>query len=260
MIRQGTDLLKEAKSNRVTITGKLERVDFLDTRVYKRSEELYYPSVTSILQYMPKNKFFETWMKEVGFNADIIMEKAGKEGTQVHEAIEKLVQGEEIRWVNDMGIAQYNQLVWEMILKFKEFWDEAKPKTISTEEFVYSDSLQYAGTMDLLVEIEGEVWLVDIKTSNSLHKSYDLQLAAYVKAYEEMYNVKIDRTGILWLKSAKRGASKQKDVIQGKGWELKPVDSIEENFELFQCVYKLFSIENPKVEPLIKQYPTSIKL
>ena len=103
MIKQGTDILKEHKKNRLNFNGELKRIDFLDRRVYKRSEGVYYPSVTTILQYMPKNKFFETWMKDVGHNADLIMRKAGKEGTQVHEAAERLVKGEELSWMDDYG-------------------------------------------------------------------------------------------------------------------------------------------------------------
>jgi len=81
MIKQGTDILKEHAKDRLTFDGKLQQINFLDNRVYKRREDTYYPSVTTILQYMPKNRFFETWLKDVGHNSDIIMQKAGKEGT-----------------------------------------------------------------------------------------------------------------------------------------------------------------------------------
>jgi len=84
MIRQGTNILKEHSKNRLDFKPNLQQINFLDRRVYKRSEGVYYPSVTTILQYMPKAKFFETWLKDVGHNADLIMRKAGKEGTQVH--------------------------------------------------------------------------------------------------------------------------------------------------------------------------------
>ena len=96
MIKQGMNILEQNEKKRLDFNPDLKQINFLDRRVYKRGEGVYYPSVTTILQYMPKNKFFETWMKDVGHNADLIMRKAGKEGTQVHEAAEKLVEGEEI--------------------------------------------------------------------------------------------------------------------------------------------------------------------
>ena len=261
MIKQGTNILKEnAKGNSLSFNAELQQINFLDRRVYKRSEGVYYPSVTTILQYMPKNKFFESWLKDVGHNADLIMRRAGKEGTQVHEACEKLILGEEVSWMDDYGNAKYSQIVWEMILKFHEFWSTYKPELISAEEFVWSDEHKYAGTADIVCKIDDEVWLLDIKTSNSIHKSYDLQLASYAKALEESKDIKIDRTGIVWLKAHSRGPSKQKNVMQGKGWKVLKVDDIDKNFELFKMIYQLYSLEHPVVEPIYNSYPTTLKL
>lgn len=260
MIKQGMNILKQNEKNRLEFNAELKQINFLDRRVYKRGEGVYYPSVTTILQYMPKNKFFESWLKDVGHNADLIMRRAGKEGTQVHEAAEKLVLGEEISWMDDFGNAKYSQIVWEMILKFAEFWKTYKPELISAEDFVWSDKYKYAGTADLVCKMNDQVWLLDLKTSNSIHKSYDLQLASYAKALEESKGIKIERTGIIWLKSPTRGPSKQKGKIQGKGWKVIQVDEIEKNFKLFQNIYELYQLENPNTEPIYNSYPTTIKV
>ena len=58
MIKQGMNILKENAKKRLDFNPELKQINFLDRRVYKRSEGVYYPSVTTILQYMPKNKFF----------------------------------------------------------------------------------------------------------------------------------------------------------------------------------------------------------
>ena len=260
MIKQGMNILEQNEKKRLDFNPELKQINFLDRRVYKRSEGVYYPSVTTILQYMPKNKFFESWLKDVGHNADLIMRRAGKEGTQVHEAAEALVKGEEISWMDDYGNAKYSQIVWEMILKFYDFWSTHKPELISAEDFVWSDEHRYAGTADLVVKMNGETWLLDLKTSNSIHKSYDLQLASYAKALEESKGIKIDRTGIIWLKAHTRGPSKQKNVIQGKGWKLLQVDEIDKNFELFKMIYELYKLENPVTEPIYNSYPTTLKI
>lgn len=259
-MQKGTNILSEHKKKNLKFDTALKQINFLDHRCYERSEGVYYPSVTSILQYMPKNKFFENWIKDVGHNADIIMRRAGDEGTQTHNAIEELLEGKELQWIDEYGNARYSELVWGMVLKFKEFWDAVKPELIFTEEFTYSDEHKYAGTADLVVKIGEENWLIDFKTSNSLHKSYDLQLAAYAKSIEETKGIKIDRTAILWLKAITRGADKSGKKIQGKGWELKVVDNIEENFELFKLIYRLYEIENPTTEPKFASYPITIKL
>ena len=260
MIKQGMNILEQNEKKRLDFRAELKQINFLDRRVYKRSEGVYYPSVTTILQYMPKNKFFESWLKDVGHNADLIMRRAGKQGTQVHEAAEKLVLGEEVSWMDAYGNAKYSQIVWEMILKFYDFWNTHKPELISTEDFVFSDKHKYAGTADLVVKMDGEIWLLDLKTSNNMHKSYDLQLAAYAKALEETKGIKIERSGIIWLKAHSRGPSKKEGVYQGKGWKIKVVDEIDYNFDLFKTIYKLYNLENPTVEPIYNSYPTTIKL
>jgi hypothetical protein len=260
MIKQGMNILEQNEKKRLDFNADLQQINFLDRRVYKRSEGVYYPSVTTILQYMPKNKFFESWLKDVGHNADLIMRRAGKEGTQVHEAAEALVKGEEISWMDDYGNAKYSQIVWEMILKFHDFWTTHKPELISAEDFVWSDEHKYAGTADLVVKMNDEVWLLDLKTSNSIHKSYDLQLASYAKALGECKGINIQRTGIIWLKAQSRGPSKQKNVIQGQGWKLLQVDDIDKNFELFKMIYELYKLENPTTEPIYNSYPTTLKL
>jgi hypothetical protein len=79
-------------------------------------------------------------------------------------------------------------------------------------------------------------------------------------AIEETKGIKIDRTAILWLKASTRGADKSGKKLQGKGWELKVVDEIEKNFELFKLIYRLYEIENPTTEPKFSSYPTTIKL
>ena len=254
------NILEQNEKKRLDFNSQLQQINFLDRRVYKRGEGVYYPSVTTILQYMPKNKFFESWLKDVGHNADLIMRRAGKEGTQVHEACEQLILGNEVSWIDDYGRAKYSQIVWEMILKFADFWKTYKPELISAEEFVWSDEHKYAGTADIVCKMNDEIWLLDIKTSNSIHKSYDLQLASYAKALGESKGIKIQRTGILWLKAQSRGPSKQKKVIQGKGWKLLQVDDIEKNFELFKMIYKLYTLENPTTEPIYNSYPTTLKL
>ena len=260
MIYKGANVLNEHKRKNLMYDGTLEQITFLDRRVYKKEEGVYYPSVTTVLQYMPKNKFFDNWLKDVGHNADLIMRKAANEGTAVHEAVEDLIAGREITWMDDFGNAKYNLVVWQMILRAAEFFQKHKPTVIAAEEFTFSDKYKYAGTADLIVEMDSERWLLDVKTSNNLHRSYDLQLAAYAKAWEEMFGQKIDRTGILWLKSSKRGPSKKEGVYQGKGWEVKQIDKIDENFALFQTIYDLYKLDNPVTEPIYNSYPTKVKL
>ena len=260
MIEKNTSIHKKSIKRIMNVDQELKRVNILDTRYYTKDDK-YYPSVTSILQYFPKNKFFETWLKDVGHNADIIVKKAADEGTQVHDAIEHYLLGEKIEWLDNNGYSKYSLEIWKMILKFHEFWTTYKPTLIESEIHLFSDKFIYAGTCDLVVEINNEKWLLDIKTSNSLHTSYNLQLAAYAQAWNELYEEKIDRVGILWLKSSKRGEDKKSKKIQGKGWEIyEPEKSIDENLKLFGYIHELYKLEHQDLKPNPEQFPTEIQI
>ena len=259
MIEKNVNVNKKSVTRILNVDPNSKRVNINDNRFYSRNDN-YYPSVTSILQFLPKGKFFETWLKDVGHNADIIARKAADEGTQVHDAIERYLEGEKITWFDKDGNSQYSMDVWKMILKFVDFWETYEPTLIESEIHLYSDKYKFAGTCDLVLEINGEKWLIDIKTSNSIHTSYDLQTASYSVAWGETFEEKIDRAGILWLKSSKRGEDKKGKKIQGKGWELFESErSIEENFKLFEYIHELYKIENTN-SPSNEEIPTEVQI
>lgn len=258
MIERNANVIKDNKIKRIVeYSADNKQINILDQRFYRRDGK-YYPSVSSILNYFPKNQFFHSWLKDVGHNSDIIASKAAAEGTQVHNAVEDFLNGEEIQWLDDYGAAKYSLDVWKMILKFADFWQTHKPKLVATEYHLFSDKHEYAGTNDIVCRLNGKLWLLDIKTSNSLHTSYDLQLAAYAKAWNETHDEQIEETGILWLKASTRGAAK--DKIQGAGWQLKTISDIDTNFEIFLKIYDIYKLENPNAKPHTETLPTTIKL
>ena len=259
MIEKNANLIKDPKIKRIVEYKEGDKqVNVLDSRFYRRDEK-YYPSVTSILNYFPKNQFFHSWLKDVGHNSDIIANKAANEGTQVHNAVEAFLNGEEIQWLDENGSAKYSMDVWKMILKFADFWNTHKPELVAAEYHLFSDEYEYAGTADLIVRWMGNLWLLDVKTSNSLHTSYDLQLAAYATAWNETHNEKVTHTGILWLKANTRGEGKG-DKIQGKGWEVKFISDIENNFKMFKNIQEIYKLENPNFKPATEILPISVKI
>jgi hypothetical protein len=259
MIERNSNIIKDPKIKRIVEYAEGDKqVNVLDSRFYRR-EGNYYPSVTSVLNYFPKNQFFHAWLKDVGHNSEIIANKAAGEGTQVHQAVDAFLNGQEITWIDEYGNAKYNLDVWRMILKFADFWNTHKPELIATEYHLFSDEHKYAGTADLVVRMFDNIWLLDLKTSNSLHTSYDLQLAAYATAWNETHDEKVTHTGILWVKANTRGEGKG-DKIQGKGWELKFVNDIEKNFKMFKNIYEIYTLENPNFKPVTETLPTSVKI
>jgi hypothetical protein len=249
--------IKHSYDRILEISDDHKQITLPDSRYYRRNGE-YYPSVTYVLNLYPKGKFFEDWLKKVGYASEYIVKKASEEGTQVHELCEMYLNGEELYFLSPSGKPQHHPDIWIMFLRFVDFWEEYTPKLIETELHLFSDKLKVAGTCDLIVEINDELWLLDIKTSNQMHSTYELQTAVYGQCYQECYNKKVDRYGILWLKSSKRKASKGK--MQGKGWEiLESERTFEQNIDIFKTVKKLFDLENPTSSPSFESFRTTAK-
>ena len=253
--------IKQSYNRILEISADSKQITMPDSRYYRRNGK-YYPSITYVLQYYPKGKFFEDWLKKVGYASEHIVRKAGEQGTETHEMIESYLNGEELNFLSASGYPQYDPLVWQMFLRFVDFWETYKPKLIETEVHLFSDQIKVAGTCDMVCEIEidgkTELWIIDFKTSNHLQTTYDLQTAIYGKCYEECYGKKADRYGVLWLKSSKRGP--KDGIIQGKGWEMYESKRTQEaNIDIFMTVKKLFDLENPKHSPVFTEFRTQAK-
>ncbi len=130
------------------ISEDAKQITLPDSRYYRRNGK-YYPSITYVLSYYPKGKFFENWLKQVGFASEHIVKKAGEEGTQVHEMIEEYLNGKELNFLSPSGTPLFNPDVWQMFLRFVDFWEEYKPTLIEVEVHLFSDEIKVAGTCDI---------------------------------------------------------------------------------------------------------------
>ena len=256
-------MIKKSYKRLLEISDDYQQVTMPDSRYYRRNGK-YYPSVTHVLNAYPKGKYFEDWLKKVGYSAEWIVKKAAEEGTLVHEMIEDWLNGKEIKFLYNDGNPRMPSNVWQMFLRFVDFWETYNPTLIEAEVHLFSDEIQVAGTCDLVCEIEidgkMERWIIDFKTSNHLQTTYDLQGAIYAQCWEECYGKKIDRVGVLWLKSKSRGEDKSGKRLKGKNWEVyESPRTQEENIEIFNHVKALFDIENPKPKPYTNTFKTTSK-
>ena len=249
-------ILKKANFPKQEYNREFKQITTNDSRFYEDGNKTY-PSVTYVLSYYPKGKNFEDWLKKVGYASDFIAKKAADEGTLVHNLAESYLKGNKIELMDEDQNPKYDIKIWKMFLRFVDFWETSGAELIETEVFLYSDALNIAGTCDLVCKINGEVCVIDIKTSNHLQITYELQSAIYARCFEECYDQKVNKVGILWLKSPKR--SYKEGLLQGKGWEVfESKRSMDENIEIYGHVRAIFDLENPKLKPLSEKWPTSV--
>lgn len=235
-----------------------QQVNVLDERFYTQDNKIFYPSVTTVLNAYPKGAFFEQWLRDTGNNSHTILKDAGIQGTNVHNAIDDYLKGKPVMLITDDGMEQFTLKEWKMICGFMEFWQGVKSDDFLSEAIVFDNKLKLGGTMDLVCTINGERWLIDHKTSNALHKTYKMQLAMYRQMYENMYEEKIDRYGVLWLNAKTRT---HKPPFQGKGWQLKEyTQDFDYDFKLFQHTRMIWDEENPNYAPKNLQFPNKFLL
>lgn len=149
------------------------------------------PSVTTILSKCIHEEYIVSWANYLGFKRLKYrdeLNKAAVIGTMGHDAIEKFLKdGTE----NTNMCLQSFKLWWNMLNESHEV------EIIGMEE---SMVLPYCGgTYDLLLKIDGRIFLVDLKTSNHLHYKYFIQLAAYRHMLYKTKAINLDGCLILQL-------------------------------------------------------------
>jgi hypothetical protein len=235
--------------NPIFIDKEKNTIEFADVRYYQADNGEYYPSATTILDAYPKSFAFYEWLKREGDNADEIRDEAGKTGSIVHQLTEAYDLGAEISLLDEADGRKYRQSEWNMFEKYVEFCERFNPKIIDTETSMVSPKLGYGGTRDRIIELDGKRILLDIKTSNLMHKHFWLQLASYVKLNEELGSEKVDTVAILWL-NAKTRTEGKKGQIQGIGWQLIfPDKEIDYYWRLFRATQALWMEENAGYKP-----------
>jgi hypothetical protein len=146
------------------------------------------------------------------------LDKASKRGTEVHALGEKLVQGIEVDVPDELaGHAE----------SYVKFLDTFNPVPILVESVVASRKWRYCGTLDLIADMCGERWLLDIKTSRSgIFPDVALQLAMY--RWAEVY---IDAEG-KEQPMADLGVTRSGAIhVRADGFDVIPLDTSEAVFK-----------------------------
>ncbi len=123
------------------------------------------PSVTQVLA--PLSQF-------EGIDTTVLARKAAL-GRAVHEAC----------WYDDDGDlddASVSDEVRGYLNAYRAFILDSGSTILSAEMQVAEPVMQYAGTLDRVMEIDGVQWLVDLKTSITTPRTAGPQTAAYLRA------------------------------------------------------------------------------
>ena len=169
---------------------EVEPVNKDGVRFYRLPKtDKYYTSVTSITSF--KNaKFFKEWRTKIGEDeANRITARATQRGTAFHSIAEDYINGE-------LDLDKYldnNPLSVRMFQSAKDTLNRID-NIHCLESFLYSHYLGLAGRVDCIAEFDGELAVIDFKTSTKEKKeehieNYFVQETAYAAMF-------LERTGI----------------------------------------------------------------
>lgn len=266
----------------------MDKLNHNGSRYYKINTgfgEAAYPSVTTILGVINK-EFLYDWYGKLGSDkAFAYLQWSAERGDRIHEGFETLLSGYDVLYnpksnpnFTEEELKQYKKPYYilensDEILeckKLQEFLKIVKAKTLFTEQAVYSDSLKDAGTLDALVqinsgtfkvngrtplELEGGVYLLDLKTGRNISEDYYLQIAAYYNAALERKLVNNIIGGLIL-----HTQSKNKTGIPGFGVHLRTKKEIEEDLEIYKYVRKVWDWKYKKESPTIFTVPTILNI
>lgn len=160
-----------------------------------------YPSITSVTSFYNR-QFFLEWRKKVGEEeANKITRVATRRGTDFHEVCEKYLLN------NDLSKEDILPTTKSLFLSAKKFLDNIN-NIHALEKPLYSNYFGIAGRVDCIAEYNGELAIIDFKTSKKIKpeewiEQYFVQETAYACMYYEMTGIPVSK--IVTIMAAENG-------------------------------------------------------
>ena len=168
----------------------LTRKQIDESRYYQVDDQALYPSVTSVISFINRKKFAD-WRQRVGEEeANRKTKHATTRGTSLHLVLEHYIQNRDYKLLPDWE----KPLIQFMFHAAKWHLDTRVDNIFQQETTMKSNRLCLAGTVDLIAEVDGELAIIDFKTSEKPKpeewlEDYFVQLSAYWAMFSEATGV-----------------------------------------------------------------------
>jgi len=160
------------------------------------------PSVTQILNAVIAKPGLQKWANQLGLN-NKNLDNESRATLDIGKLLHAYIQADlEDAVVDEVGYTpEQIGLAKKSFAQYLKWKNGRQVKAIKTEYVMVSEKYRFGGTIDALLEIDGELTLLDWKTSNYISLDYKLQVAAYLYLFQEQ-NIMPSRVGILRLPKA----------------------------------------------------------
>ena len=171
-------------------------------RFYETPDGKLYPSITTVLSTRNKKGLFE-WRKKVGDEiANYVARTSANRGTAVHHMCEDYLNNFPIDWPDKWKEHEKKFLPYCLFKQLKKSVLEKIDNIRSQECALFSHKYRVAGRVDCIAEYDGELSIIDFKTStkertDEYNENYYIQAAAYAEMFEEQTGTPIEQIVIL---------------------------------------------------------------
>jgi hypothetical protein len=162
-----------------------------------KSDALKQWAVNVTLDYIKNNIFNIGSIEQVKYIHKDISNEAKEIGTEAHNIIEYCIKNN--YFPPDYEMTNYYNETINCLEAFHTFYNDHNIEWLESELVVWNKEYLYAGTLDAIAIINGKKYIIDFKTSNAMRDGYDLQLAAYLYAYNKTNEKKINNCAVLRL-------------------------------------------------------------
>lgn len=189
------------------VSRKLRKfLESTDHTTYRNNDGDVVPSVTTILKVISKENLIY-WANNLGWQRKSVkteLDNSSEIGTLAHNFIEAILLNDDTNQkllrIKIQNLPKYlRDPIINSVISFKAWWNDNKDnfEIISCETEMACDT--YGGTADIIALYQGNLVILDLKTSKSFYYSMFLQLAAYVKMYKKMFKKEPKDAAILKL-------------------------------------------------------------
>lgn len=243
-----------------------KRIDVFDERFYiikVGGKEYVFYNVTGWLKAFPKGEGYEKWLIN---NKDPyeMRDKAADFGSQVHNLIEKTLNGESATYYDGMDVK-----VWERYLMWCNFWHsllnnpekvlglkgikEIQAPKDFTEFTVYDINDEAAGTVDKMIKVifnddTFRFVIIDWKSGEHIYPTHKIQIATYSTFVKRMFKIEEPLAYIVQIHPS----------LNKKGWRVTTVEGIDHYYQIFKYTQYNYKEAFGEPKPKFKTYPTEI--
>ena len=180
---------------KVDLPGKLNRIEIDGKRFYQipGEENINLVSVTTVTSFQSA-KSIKAWRERVGEEvANRKTRRATSRGTDMHTLVEYYLKNETLPSVQPLS---------EFLFKFAKSTLDKIDNIHALETPLYSRKLGIAGTVDCIAEYEGELAVIDFKTSEKPKpeewiEGYFVQAVAYACMLYELTGIIVKKLVII---------------------------------------------------------------